>query len=55
MQTEAAFLRQPSTQLPGGLVPRRLPNADVIEVMGMAMPFARNCEIYGENEPAEYH
>ena len=54
MQTEAAFLRQPSTQLPGGLVPRRLPNADVIEVMGMAMPFARNCEIYGENEPAEY-
>ena len=54
MQTEAVFLRQPSTQLPGGLVPRRLPNADVIEVMGMAMPFARNCEIYGENEPAEY-
>ena len=58
MQTQAAiraaFLRQPSTQRPDCLVPRRRPNADVIEVMGMAMPFARNSEIYGENEPAEY-
>ncbi len=25
-----------------------------IELMGAAMPFARNGEIYGENEPAEY-
>jgi CRP/FNR family nitrogen fixation transcriptional regulator len=25
-----------------------------IELMGAAMPFARNTEIYGENEPAEY-
>jgi len=25
-----------------------------IELMGTAMPFARNAEIYGENEPAEY-
>ena len=25
-----------------------------IEMMGAAMPFARNAEIYGENEPAEY-
>ena len=25
-----------------------------IELMGAAMPFARNAEIYGENEPAEY-
>ena len=28
--------------------------ADTIELMGAPMPFARNCEIYGENEPAEY-
>jgi len=26
----------------------------VIEMMGAAMPFARNSEIYGEGEPAEY-
>jgi len=25
-----------------------------IELMGVAMPFARNSEIYGENEPADY-
>lgn len=25
-----------------------------VELMGAAMPFARNTEIYGENEPAEY-
>ena len=25
-----------------------------IELMGAVMPFARNTEIYGENEPAEY-
>src|SRR5436190_12119653 len=28
--------------------------ADVIELMGTIMPFARNSEIYGENEPADY-
>jgi CRP/FNR family transcriptional regulator, nitrogen fixation regulation protein len=28
--------------------------ADVIELMGTVMPFARNAEIYGENEPADY-
>jgi CRP/FNR family transcriptional regulator, nitrogen fixation regulation protein len=27
---------------------------DAIEMMGAAMPFARNSEIYGENEPADY-
>ncbi len=27
---------------------------DSIEMMGSVMPFARNVEIYGENEPAEY-
>jgi CRP/FNR family transcriptional regulator, nitrogen fixation regulation protein len=28
--------------------------ADTIELMGALVPFARNSEIYGENEPAEY-
>ena len=28
--------------------------ADPIEMMGSSMPFTRNAEIYGENEPAEY-
>jgi CRP/FNR family transcriptional regulator, nitrogen fixation regulation protein len=27
---------------------------DAIELMGTVMPFARNAEIYGENEPADY-
>lgn len=28
--------------------------ADSVELMGALMPFARNSEIYGENEPADY-
>src|SRR5262245_38427147 len=28
--------------------------ADTIELMGALVPFTRNAEIYGENEPAEY-
>jgi CRP-like cAMP-binding protein len=28
--------------------------AGIFEIMGAAMPFGRNEEIYGENEPAEY-
>ena len=50
----AASLRQPGTRLPSGSLPRSRPNADVIEVMGTVMPFARDSEIYGESEPAEY-
>jgi CRP/FNR family transcriptional regulator, nitrogen fixation regulation protein len=45
----AASFRQPIRPLP-----RSGPSADVIELMGTVMPFARNSEIYGENEPAEY-
>ncbi len=30
------------------------PQADTIGMMGALMPFARNVEIYGENEPADY-
>ena len=50
----AASLRHPGPQLPNGPLPRSRPKTDVIEVMGTVMPFARNSEIYGENEPAEY-
>src|SRR6516164_10556221 len=50
----AASLRQPGTQLSNGPLPRSRPNTDVIEVMGTVMPFARDSEIYGESEPAEY-
>ena len=50
----AASLRQPGTQLSNGPLSRSRPNADVIEVMGTVIPFARDSEIYGEDEPAEY-
>jgi CRP/FNR family nitrogen fixation transcriptional regulator len=30
------------------------PLTDTFDLLGAAMPFARNVEIYGENEPAEY-
>lgn len=33
---------------------RPQPNSNSIELMGAPMPFVRNAEIYGENEPAEY-
>ena len=58
MQTQAAIRtaspRQPAAQLPNGPLPRSRPRAEVIALMGTVMPFARNSEIYGENEPAEY-
>jgi CRP/FNR family nitrogen fixation transcriptional regulator len=37
-----------------GLRPGQDPRADTIELMGALMPFGRNSEIYGENEPADY-
>jgi CRP/FNR family transcriptional regulator, nitrogen fixation regulation protein len=41
------------------VAPRHVPvtpskPADAIELMGALMPFARNAEIFGENEPADY-
>ena len=50
-----ATLRQPAARV---APPARRVNAHVlgtsIEMMGAPMPFARNSEIFGENEPAEY-
>ncbi len=40
--TNAAAMARPQTM------------GETIELMGAVMPFARNAEIYGENEPAEY-
>jgi CRP/FNR family transcriptional regulator, nitrogen fixation regulation protein len=44
-----ATTRQAHTLLPRDRAPE-----DVVEFMGTNMPFARNTEIYGENEPADY-
>ncbi len=48
-------LRQPAAPVKS---PRSRPAVqapvNTIELMGAPMPFARNAEIYGENEPAEY-
>ena len=48
-----------SSQQPTTRVPRTLPTKTVrhgipIEMMGALMQFARNAEIYGESEPADY-
>ena len=49
----AAYGRS-KAQLPTRPVPSSRAGADVIELMGTVMPFTRNAEIFGENEPAEY-
>ena len=49
-------LRQPAAVTPRfrAAPPRVKTQANAIELMGAPMPFCRNAEIYGENEPAEY-
>jgi CRP/FNR family nitrogen fixation transcriptional regulator len=46
-QSSERFTRRPSASAASGF-------GGAIEMMGAPMPFARNAEIYGENEPAEY-
>ncbi len=57
MHTQSLTHRN-SYPLPTARVARNVPPpallGESIELMGAAMPFARNGEIYGENEPAEY-
>src|SRR3990170_2523200 len=59
MLTQTLIHRGTSRQT-AGRVNRPLPpvsahtTGNSIELMGAPMPFARNAEIYGENEPAEY-
>ena len=45
---------QPVRSLPVRSLPPVHAIKGSIELMGAPMPFARNAEIYGENEPAEY-
>jgi CRP-like cAMP-binding protein len=59
MLTQTMIHRGTSRQT-AGRTTRPLPplsahtTSNSIELMGAPMPFARNAEIYGENEPAEY-
>jgi len=55
MQTQTATHRI-SQQRPAVQVPRSREGkvGSAIELMGAAMPYTRNAEIFGENEPAEY-
>jgi len=58
MLTQAMITRK-SSQQPATRVARPVPTNTVslgspIEIMGAPMPFARNVEIYGESEPADY-
>jgi len=46
---------RPSTDRLARAVPAKVVSlGSSIEMMGATMPFARNAEIYGENEPADY-
>jgi CRP-like cAMP-binding protein len=54
------MMNRGSLRQPAAHAAQRVPSArpmttsGSIELMGATMPFARNAEIYGENEPAEY-
>src|ERR1700738_4208657 len=50
----AASFTQPPTQAKNLPLSNGRASADVIDLMGTVIPFARNTEVYGENEPAEY-
>jgi len=47
-------LRRPAVRTAPAAVATSVAFRNSIEMMGAAMPFARNAEIYGENEPADY-
>ena len=51
MVNRTSLRQQPQRNIPGSA---SVSLGDSIEMMGAPMPFARNAEIYGENEPAEY-
>ena len=53
--THRSTPRQPAGHLPLPAAPINSQSlGSSVELMGAPMPFARNAEIYGENEPAEY-
>ncbi|HXX26260.1 MAG TPA: helix-turn-helix domain-containing protein [Pseudolabrys sp.] len=51
MVNRTSLRQQPQRSIPGSA---SVSLGGSIELMGAPMPFARNAEIYGENEPAEY-
>lgn len=51
--TQTGAVRKSTAGLPPGL-PSGHTFGDLIDMMGVVMPYARNSEIYGENEPADY-
>jgi CRP-like cAMP-binding protein len=59
MHTQTMINRS-SLRQPGARVARPVPSvgsstlSNSIDLMGAPMPFGRNAEVYGENEPAEY-
>jgi CRP/FNR family nitrogen fixation transcriptional regulator len=52
--SRASSFKQPTMALRQAAHASKNPHPDTIELMGALVPFARNSEIYGENEPAEY-
>lgn len=55
MHTQTMTVRKSQSHPAAPLPPQAAShNGETIEFMGAVMPFARNAEIYGENEPAEY-
>ena len=52
--SRVASFKQPAMALRQALRSNQEPYGDTIELMGALVPFARNGEIYGENEPADY-
>jgi CRP/FNR family transcriptional regulator, nitrogen fixation regulation protein len=52
--TRAASFKHPMAAIRQPAPTGKETPADTLELMGALMPFARNSEIYGENEPADY-
>jgi CRP-like cAMP-binding protein len=52
--SRAGSFKQPAVALRQAPRGGQGPQAGAIELMGALVPFARNTEIYGENEPADY-
>ena len=52
--SRTASFKHPMAGIRQRMPVREEPSADTLELMGALMPFARNSEIYGENEPADY-
>lgn len=54
MQTHMTVRNSPIHAAVASARPAPQVMGETIELMGAVMPYARNAEIYGENEPAEY-